>query len=87
MQPEERKKLVKEIREEVRPLISQICNAQIRDGIQPLQRMIMQHQVETEAAQVKTNTKLENEIKTLSEKFSTNLDKASEDIYQNLRAI
>jgi len=49
--------------------------------------MIMQHQVETEAAQVKTNTKLENEIKTLSEKFSTNLDKASEDIYQNLRAI
>jgi hypothetical protein len=41
MTPEDRKKLVKDIRDEIKPLISQGCTTQLRDGIQPLQRMIM----------------------------------------------
>ena len=67
MSPEERKKLVKEIREEVKPLISQLCNTQIREGVQPLQRMIMQHQVEIEAQLTRTSTKLEADLKALSQ--------------------
>lgn len=67
MLPEERKKLVKEIREEVKPLISQLCNTQIREGVQPLQRMIMQHQVETEAQLTRISTKLEADLKALSQ--------------------
>lgn len=49
--------------------------------------MIMQHQIETDAQLIKANAKFESEISQLSEKFKNSLDLASEDIYQNLRAI
>ena len=47
----------------------------------------MQQEVETAALFAKVYIKIESELKKLSEQFAANLDKASEDIYQNLRAI
>ena len=81
MSADEKRKLVKEIREDIKPLINQICNASIREGIQPLQRMIMQEKVETAELFARTNSQHEDEMKKMSEKFAANLEKASEDIY------
>jgi len=81
MSADEKRKLVKEIREDIKPLINQICNASIREGIQPLQRMIMQEKVETAELFARANSQHEDEMKKMSEKFAANLEKASEDIY------
>ena len=86
LDPVERRKLIKEIRDEVRPLISQIADFQIEKAVQMIKVQIRKVETERVVEDQRLNDKIDREVKQAEQKAEDELKLISQDLNTQIRA-
>ena len=73
LDPAERRKLIKEIRDETRPLISQIADFQIEKAVQMIKVQIRKVEMERVVEDQRLNDKIDREVKRAEQKAEDEL--------------
>ena len=86
LDPAERRKLIKEIRDEVRPLISQIADFQIEKAVQMIKVQIRKVETERVVEDQRLNDKIDREVKRAEQKAEDELKLIGQDLNTQIRA-
>lgn len=84
---EDRRKLLKDIKEYLQPTISERAAFQVEKALEPIKRGIMQLELSTENSFAKVHKRMETEVKLMTSKFSKDLADAKESLEQTLTAV